>query len=160
MESRLAQLAQVRDLGQLVGASVHVGQYDSIIKTSQTDDTVVILIRRPKFREYRYQTCFDGASLILLSWTLEAGRWTAQDPITVPDTDYQPHRLQNIGEVRTLGDKIASDDWAVLCHKPGMKTRFGQRDSYERSFDGYRTEPSVKDQWSTLRPTSSQSDAY
>src|SRR4051812_47972933 len=94
---RVAQLAEVASMSRLTGYSVRVLPHDEIIKIMQTDDYCSVLIRRHRVREYRYQTCFDAASLMLFSWVRDAatGRWAAAgDPVTMTDTDFTPYRRQ------------------------------------------------------------------
>src|SRR3954454_23655997 len=100
MENRIETLAQIGALSRQTGHSVRLLPHDSVVKLSSTDDTCSALIRRVKAREFKYQTCFDSAELVLLVWRRTATGWKAEEPLRLPDPDFHPYRRQEIGEVR------------------------------------------------------------
>lgn len=135
--SRIAELAQIRELSHTVGAPIRVLPHDEIVRLVQTDTVCSVLIRRIKAREYRYQTVFDSADLVLLSWVNLGGGWSRQAPMVMPDPDFTPYRRQELGEVRDRPAEVKDRlEWEALCKRPGNGTRFGQRDSFGRCLEG------------------------
>lgn len=127
--------AQLRTVSAQVGSTIRLLPHDQLVRCDITEDKITVLIRRVKAREFKYQTCFDSAELWLAQWQRgEDGRWRqAGKPVVLPDTDFQPYRLQEIGEVRdtpqAYRDRLA---WEASCGRPGNGTRFGERDSFTR----------------------------
>jgi hypothetical protein len=134
MENRIESLAQIGALSRQTGHSVRLLPHDSVVKLSSTENTCSVLLRRVKAREFKYQTCFDSAELVLLVWRRNAaGYWIAEEPLRLPDPDFLPYRRQEIGEVRDTEPKVKERlAWEAMCHRPGNKTRLGQRDSFDR----------------------------
>jgi hypothetical protein len=144
--------ASLQLVSREVGRTVRLYPHDQLIRLDRTDDKITVLIRRIKAREFRYQTCFDSAELWLAQWTrTESGYWQMCEPVTLPDHDFQPYRLQEIGEVRDTPEKYrARLEWEALCHRPGDGSRLGQRDSFYRSTDGSQgyVDAPMKSSWS------------
>lgn len=135
--SRLEVLAQVRDLCRLTGTQVRVLPHDEVVRLSTSDEVCSLLIRRVHAREYKYQTVFTGADLILFSWMKLGPTWSKQEPVVMPDAAFVPYRRQEVGEVRDTMPKLKERlEWEALCHRPGNGTRLGQRDSFVRAYGG------------------------
>lgn len=137
MKSRIETLAEVSALGTEVGAKIRVLPHDEIVRLHRSDEVCSVLIRRVKATEYRYQTVFTGADLILMTWVKMGPTWSRQEPLVMADPDFTPYKRQELGEVRDTPSAVKDRlEWEALCHRPGNKTRFGQRDSFNRCTEG------------------------
>lgn len=133
MDSRIEMLAKVSALSKEVGRPVRLLPTDEIIKVGWSDQAASLLVRRFRVREYKYQTCFDSAELVLFAWTRTDTGWQAIQPMRLPDTDFTPYKRQEIGTVRDTPEAIKTRlEWEALCHKPGSDSRLGGRDSFSR----------------------------
>lgn len=133
VETRIQMLARVGELSALTGTRVRVTPHDEIVKIAVGPDACSLLVRKYRVREYRYQTCFDAASLVLRVWKRGDTGWVEAEPLVIPDTDFQPYRRQELGEVRNRPEEYRERlQWEASCARPGNGTRLGQRDSFHR----------------------------
>lgn len=154
MESRIEMLAKVGKLSALTGHRVvRVLPHDEIMKVAWSDETATLLIRRVRVREFRYQTCFDSADLVLMAWSRTAsGAWSREEPVVMRDSSFTPYKRQEIGEVRdTLPQLKDRLEWEALCARPGDKSRLGGRDSFTRCTEAGSSESPMDSAWNQHR---------
>lgn len=125
----------LRTVSLQVGQTLRLRPNDQLLRCEITDDKITVLIRKVTAREFKYQTCFDGADLWLACWVrTESGSWVqATEPVTIPDPDFQPYRRQEVGTVRDTPSAYRDRlEWEAMCASPGDDSRFGGRDSFTR----------------------------
>ncbi len=124
---------QVVEIERATGKSLHFREQDELVEVEDDEESITVLLRRVKVRDYTYRIYYESAKLHLVRFCRnEDGEWELDSEMEIPDPDFKPYVCHKTGRIETVEDSYERWEQEKICYRPGNKTRLGGRDSYKR----------------------------